>query len=97
MYSSHYVPREIEGRDHDNERPDFRPAGYYDFDVDFYYSIDQQRETIAFLVGSDEMASQYVVDYDSDIYMARGHFSPNPDFIYYAFQVIKDSFILLAD
>ncbi len=82
------MPREIEGRDHDNERPDFRPAGYYPFDVEFYYTIDQQRETIADLVGSDDLAGEYVIDYDSDIYMARGHLSPNADFVYYSFQVL---------
>ena len=46
----------------------------------------QQRATIADLVGSEDLANDYVHDND-DFYMARGHLAPNADFVFYSHQV----------
>ena len=45
-----------------------------------------QRETIGVLVGSEDLANQYVED-SGDVYMARGHLAPKADFMYTSWQV----------
>ena len=59
-------------------------------------SKDQQRKTIAELVGSEELAAQYVQDFDSDIYLARGHLAPNADFIFYSWMDSTYHFVNVA-
>ena len=66
----------------------FRTDGYYDFDADFYYKQAQQEITVAELVGSEELAAQYI-QYNS-IYLSRGHMAANSDFLYYVQQVRLD-------
>ena len=39
------------------------------------------------------MADQYVQDFDSDIYLARGHMAPNADFIFYSWMDATYHFI----
>ena len=36
------------------------PDNFFDYDVQHFYTMDQQRITIAGLVGSQELADQYV-------------------------------------
>ena len=57
---------------------------------------DQQRITIGELVGSDELGAHYVQDFDSDIYLARGHLAPNADFIFYSWMDSTYHFINVA-
>ena len=57
---------------------------------------DQQRKTIAELVGSEELAAQYVQDFNSDIYLARGHLAPNADFIFYSWMDSTYHFVNVA-
>ncbi len=45
-----------------------------------------QEDTIADLVGSSSLAGEYI-DPDQNVYLARGHLSPNSDFVYKSFQV----------
>ena len=45
-----------------------------------------QRETIGILVGSEELAEDYVEE-SGDVYMARGHLAPKADFMYTTWQV----------
>ncbi len=91
LYAYHFLPREIAARDTSNDRPSIKMDGYYDYDVNFYYTIAQQTETIGELVGSAELADQYVRD-EENVYLARGHLSPNADFVYYSFQVASSNF-----
>ena len=58
--------------------------------------MDQQRKTIAELVGSQDLADHYVQDFDSDIYLARGHLSPNADFIFYSWMDSTYHFVNVA-
>ena len=51
-----------------------------------YYFQNIQRETIGVLVGSEDLANQYVED-SGDVYMARGHLAPKADFMYTTWQV----------
>ncbi len=59
--------------------------GLYDFDVYAHYKRDMQRDTIAVLVGSQELAEKYVEE-TGDVYLVRGHFSPKADFQFTSWQ-----------
>ena len=48
------------------------------------------------LVGSDELADQYVQDFNSGLFLARGHLSPNADFIFYSWMDATYHFINVA-
>ena len=64
----------------------FRQDGYYpDFNPDDYYDQGQELDTIAQLVGSSDLAAEYIQE--NSVYLARGHLAPNSDFIYYSQQV----------
>ena len=43
------------------------PDNFFDYDVQHFYTMDQQRITIADLVGSQELADQYVQVINSDM------------------------------
>ena len=101
VYAFHTVPREITARDTNNGRPSFRPDGYFPFDVDEAYKQVWQRsfglirqfcsclfqvsqaETILDLTGRDDYISS------GSSYLARGHLSPNSDFVFYSWQVLN--------
>ena len=69
-----------------NIDPNFRQDGYYpDFNPDDYYDQGQELDTIAQLVGSSDLAAEYIQE--NSVYLARGHLAPNSDFIYYSQQV----------
>ncbi len=53
-----HTERMQSSRDHGNERPLFEPGDFYPFDVDYYYGRDRQRDTIADLVGSQDLAEE---------------------------------------
>lgn len=81
IYAVHTLYQEIVARDTGNDRPFFDPDIYYPFDVNNYYTQVEQDATIQRLTGID------YVDPSTDYYLARGHLSPNSDFIYYSWQV----------
>lgn len=63
-------------------RPSFITGGFFGGkNVDALYSRFVQRETIAGIIGSFELAQKYVEE-TSDIFMARGHLAAKADFIY---------------
>lgn len=67
-------------------RPSFRPGDFYKtlVSADTCYTQAQQTTTVAELVGSRQLAEHYVQP-SKNLFMARGHFTPNGDPIY-AFQ-----------
>jgi hypothetical protein len=60
LWSRHTVFKEQAARDHGNDSPPFNPDDFFDYDVNHYYTMVQQKITIAGLVGSQELADQYV-------------------------------------
>ena len=72
-----------------------RQDGYYpDFNPDDYYNQGQEKATIAELVGSDDLADEYIKE--NSMYMTRGHLAPNSDFIYYSQQVCRQQIMILT-
>lgn len=71
----------IDADDQTNTRPSFRKGSYFvGIDVDTAYSQSGQNVTVANLVGSSSLAVQYI-DLSKSYYFARGHLSPDGDFI----------------
>jgi len=96
LYSKHMLWDENRNRDHGNDSPQFNPDSYFDFDVNKYYTMSQQHDTIAELVGSDALADKYVQDFDSGLFLARGHLAPNADFIFYSWMDSSYHFVNVA-
>ena len=57
---------------------------------------DTQRETIAELVGSQELAEEYIQAQNTNIFLSRGHLAPNSDFIFYSWMDATYHFINVA-
>ena len=55
-----------------------------------------QKETIAGLVRSQDLADKYVQDFDSGLFLARGHLAPNADFIFYSWMDATYHFVNVA-
>ena len=84
LYTSHNLSKSISARDTNNDRPQFDPEEYFGFDVESAYKRDKQTETIKKLTGKDSF-----VEAKGDVYLVRGHYSPNSDFVYHSFQVFS--------
>jgi len=87
LWSRHVVPKVIDQRNPGGDMPYFSDDGLYDFQLEVYeyYTKNMQRDTIAVLVGSEDLASQYVHE-TGNIYMSRGHLAPKADFMYTSWQ-----------
>jgi len=96
LWAKHSVWDEVSAQDHGNDRPDFNPDSFFDYDVNQAYTRDDQIAAVADLVGSQALAEQYIEDYGSDLYLARGHLAPNADFIFYSWMDASFHFINVA-
>jgi hypothetical protein len=52
LWARHTLWDEVKAGDHGNDSPAFKPDSFFDYDVNTFYMISKQRETIAGLVGS---------------------------------------------
>ncbi|CAG7833472.1 unnamed protein product [Allacma fusca] len=69
-----------------NKRPSFKKDNFYGkVSPDTSYSQSNQIDIVTSLVGSAPLANQYI-DPSQSFYFARGHLSPDGDFIYVAEQ-----------
>jgi len=60
-------------------RPAFKEAGFYpDISADECYTQAAQWETVAELLGSEDLADEYIQP-DKNVYISRGHVTPNGD------------------
>jgi len=96
LWSRHTIWDEVSASDHGNNRPSFSSDQFFDYDVNYYYKMATQKETIAELVGSQELADKYVQDQSTSIFLARGHLAPNADFIFYSWMDSSFHFINVA-
>jgi len=96
IWSRHSLWDEISARDHGNDSPFFNPDDFFDFDVNHFYTMNQQRETIGEIVRNQSLGDQYVQDFDSEKYLARGHLAPNADFIFYSWMDSTYHFVNVA-
>ncbi|XP_063696032.1 uncharacterized protein LOC134827363 [Culicoides brevitarsis] len=63
-------------------RPSFISTGYFNGKkVDNLYTRKTQRQTVAKILKSTELAEKYIQD-NTDLYLARGHISAKSDFIF---------------
>ncbi|XP_055599383.1 uncharacterized protein LOC129748717 [Uranotaenia lowii] len=64
-------------------RPDWHQGDFYPgINVNTLYTVNRQRQTLAEILGDQELANGLVVDATSGIFMARGHIAARADFIY---------------
>jgi len=96
LWSRNTIWDEVNAQDHGNDSPFFNPDDYFDYDVNHYYTMAQQKETIAGIVRSEELADKYIGDFDSGLFLARGHCAPNADFIFYSWMDASYHFINVA-
>ena len=91
LWSQHMIFDEIAAKDTGNNRPSFDDE-FFDFDVDYYYKMATQAETIQDLTGTDK----YIGSQSSQLFLSRGHLSPNADFMFYSWQDSTFFFINVA-
>merc|ERR1712142_428712 len=96
IWSRNTIWDEVNAQDHGNDSPFFNPDDYFDYDVNHFYTMAQQKETIAGIVRSDELADKYIGDFDSGLFLARGHLAPNADFIFYSWMDASYHFVNVA-
>lgn len=67
--------------DKGNDRPSFSQAGFFPgLSVNTLYTQAEQTKTIGMILGSDQLAASYIRP-NTEYYLARGHLSPDGDFI----------------
>lgn len=93
LWAKHKLWDEVRASDHGNDRPSW-DQDYFNFDVDHYYKQITQKETIGQLVGSEDLADEYLPG--GDVFLARGHLAPNGDFIFYSWMDSSFYFVNVA-
>jgi len=82
IWARHTLWDEIDAKDTGYSAPSFKDDDFFDFDIDNYYKMATQRDTIADLVGSSELADQYIQGQSTGLFLSRGHLAPTGDFIF---------------
>lgn len=85
IWSRHIVHSTINQRQYGASMPYFSPDTFYEFDVFRSYTKVSQTEVIGQIVGSPELADEYV-EQSGNVYMARGHLAARADFMYINWQ-----------
>lgn len=96
LWAQHSLWDEISAQDHGNNRPSFKQDSFFDYDVNQAYTKVSQIAAVAELVGSRELAEQYIEESGSNQFMSRGHLAPNADFIFYSWMDATFHFINVA-
>ena len=98
VWARHILYNEIELRDTGSSgMPDFSTDNFFEgFDVVTAYTKISQRDAIAEILGSEELANNYVNVQQGNVYLARGHLAPKADFIYKSWQRMSYKYINTA-
>nr|AKB95592.1 DNA/RNA non-specific endonuclease [Laodelphax striatellus] len=95
-FSLYQASYRIAGRQHGFPRMNFIAGKFYgDVEIWKLYSRQKQRETLARILGSEDLASTYIKD-DKSYYLARGHLTAKADFVYGAEQMATFYYINVA-
>jgi len=82
IWARHTLWDEIDAKDTGFSAPSFKDDDLFGFDVDNFYKMATQHDTIADLVGSSELADQYIQGQSTGLFLSRGHLAPTGDFIF---------------
>ena len=98
VWARHILYNEIEFHDTGTSgMPDFTADNFFpDFDVANAYTKIGQRDALADILGSEELANQYVDVEEGNVYLARGHLAPRADFFYKSWQRMSYKYINTA-
>jgi hypothetical protein len=77
LWARHTLWNEVAAGDHGNDSPPFKPDTFFDYDVNTFYTMNKQRETIAGLVGSQVDGKKKIINS-----VAQHFFFPKICFIY---------------
>lgn len=85
------------GHQSGNPRPNWYQGDFHPgIQANYLYTANKQRETIAEILQSQELADNLVRDTNSGVYMARGHIAARADFIYGTHQNATFWFLVAA-
>ncbi|EAT44558.1 AAEL004103-PA [Aedes aegypti] len=100
-FENHWIKHEMyaanAGYQSSNPRPNWYQGDFYPgIDTNYLYTVNKQRQTIAQILQSQDLADDIVRDVNSGIYMARGHIAARVDFIYGTQQNATFWFLVVA-
>ncbi|XP_065086988.1 uncharacterized protein LOC135708774 [Ochlerotatus camptorhynchus] len=100
-FENHWIKHEFRpahaGYQQSNPRPSWYQGNFYPgIDANYLYTVNKQRQTIAEILQSQELADGLVKDTNSGIFMARGHIAARVDFIYGTQQNATFWFLVVA-
>ncbi|XP_055600111.1 uncharacterized protein LOC129749206 [Uranotaenia lowii] len=100
-FENHWIKHEFHrahaGYQQGVARPNWYQGDFYPgVNVNTLYTVVRQRETIADILESQELADHLVRDVNSGVYMARGHIASRTDFVYATHQNATFWFLVVA-
>ncbi|XP_045101824.1 uncharacterized protein LOC123498614 isoform X3 [Portunus trituberculatus] len=87
LYTEHLIHgASIAAKDIDSSRPSFKTStGFFSVSMSSVYSQNSQLELMIKLLGDEDLAHQ-IIDTHKQLYFAKGHMSPDADFVIMANQ-----------
>jgi DNA/RNA endonuclease G (NUC1) len=81
-YTEYQLTPAADGQERNVERPNWAQGDFFPGkNVDIMHTRNNQRSTIATIVGSSALAERYIEPTPSDVFLARGHMAAMTDFI----------------
>lgn len=81
-YTEYVLSPAADGQERNVERPNWMQGDFFPGkNVDILHTRNNQRNTIATILGSSTAAARFIEQPDSDVFLARGHMAAMTDFI----------------